>query len=486
MSTTPVASPASTTVRIDTMLYGGDGRGRSPEAPEGAAIPLPFTLPGELVQIQPELRILEPSPDRVDPACSHFGACGGCQYQHAAYPAQLAIKQAILRDTLTAAGLTALPEIAVHAAEPWHYRNRIRLRLAMVDGVLRVGYNRRTNTSALQQTNQEPQFLPVTQCPIATPLLWRAAQALTELASNPALDEATLRWLHTAVEAELFASGDQSKLQLTLFTRSAQRKQPSATDPAFTKLCAALQRLVPELTGAGVAILPAQSSERSRRFERPKPGPQWGSPGLLYRVEPTTTAAATEAAPPAAHDHQDHWISRGGFFQVNRLLLPELARIATSSRTGALAWDLYAGVGLFSRALTHGFEQVVAVEAAQPAAADLSRALKGTAHRTVASTTLDFLQAAVLQRDRPDLIVMDPPRAGVGAEVCALLTRLRTPEIVYVSCDPTTLARDLALLINNADNGYRLAELHLVDMFPQTFHLETVAILRHEVSILRC
>ena len=80
-----------------------------------------------------------------------------------------------------------------------------------------------------------------------------------------------------------------------------------------------------------------------------------------------------------------------------------------------------------------------------------------------------------MQRERPELIVMDPPRAGVGAEVCALLARISPPEIVYVSCDPVTLARDLKALV---DGRLRLAELHMVDMFPQTFHLETVVVLR--------
>jgi 23S rRNA (uracil1939-C5)-methyltransferase len=88
---------------------------------------------------------------------------------------------------------------------------------------------------------------------------------------------------------------------------------------------------------------------------------------------------------------------------------------------------------------------------------------------------VEFLRRAVLERDRPDLIVMDPPRAGVGLEVCALLARLKAPEVVYVSCDPATLGRDLRAMV---DSGYKLNQLHLVDMFPQTFHQETVAILR--------
>jgi 23S rRNA (uracil1939-C5)-methyltransferase len=165
-------------------------------------------------------------------------------------------------------------------------------------------------------------------------------------------------------------------------------------------------------------------------------------------------------------------VGRGAFFQVNRLLVEELIRIVTARRQGSIAWDLYAGVGLFSRTLARTFQNVVAVEAA---ANDLVKSFRGPGRRAVEATTVEFLRSAVLQRERPELIVMDPPRAGVGAEVCNLLARISAPEIVYVSCDPVTMARDLRLL---ARSGYNLAELHMVDMFPQTFHLETVAVLR--------
>jgi len=431
-----------TTLRIDTMLYGGDGDGQTPT---GQAVAIPFTLPGELVEL-PSNRILEPSPDRVAPACLHFGACGGCQYQHATYAAQLRIKEDILRNILSKAGLTDLPSLETHAGSEWHYRNRIRLRLAFVEGTLRSGYNQRSPSA-----NTPPAFLPIEMCPLATPLLWRAAVALTHLAATSA--PVAQRWLAAATDVELFSSADERKLQLTLFVRNAPAQ-------GFAALCESLQDLLPELSGAGAAILPALTSGRSRRTERHRPGPTWGAEGLLYQV--------TEA--------EAHWVTRGAFFQINRFLIETLARTATEDQTGALAWDLYAGVGLFTHRLARRFQQVVAVEVAEPAVTDLARSLKGTNHRAIASTALDFLQSAVLQRDRPDLIIMDPPRAGIGPEVCALLGRLRTPKLVYVSCDPQTLARDLALL---TQQNYRITQLHLVDMFPQTFHMETVAKLEH-------
>jgi 23S rRNA (uracil1939-C5)-methyltransferase len=195
-------------------------------------------------------------------------------------------------------------------------------------------------------------------------------------------------------------------------------------------------------------------AEGSRRAERPRAIAAWGAEGLRY------TAAG-----------EKYWVSRGGFFQVNRFLVDDLVRMVTAGRQGVLAWDLYAGVGLFSRALETSFDEVVAVEAA---ADDLVKTFKGEGRRAVAATTVEFLRSAVVQRERPMLVVMDPPRAGVGAEVCALLGRVQAKEIVYVSCDPVTLARDLKALV---DFGYRINELHMVDMFPQTFHQETVVVL---------
>jgi 23S rRNA (uracil1939-C5)-methyltransferase len=168
-----------------------------------------------------------------------------------------------------------------------------------------------------------------------------------------------------------------------------------------------------------------------------------------------------------------YWVPRGAFFQINRFLLPELLSLVTNNRTGQLAFDLYAGVGLFSRALAAQFTHVTAVEIAEPAATALTATKPPNLH-AVKATTLDFLRVAVTGRDRPDLIVLDPPRSGAGTEVCSLLARIAAPTLVYVSCSPETLPADLATL---TASGYTLAEMHLFDLFPQTTHIETVAVL---------
>ena len=408
---------------------------------------------------------LAPNPVEATPPCPHFGPCGGCQLQRLAYAEQLAGKAAQLRTLLEATAL-ALPEIQLHASPPLGYRNRIRLTLAEVAGQLRAGYL----TASQEPSNLEPRtlnlpFVPITECPIAAPILWRATEAVLAL-----LNQDPPFWLRNPQfkldQLELFAAADESGLQITLYLRTAAKSLPTKLAGAFAALCEALRSNIPELSGAGIAILPIASNQRGRRMEQSRPGPNWGSLGLNYTVA-TLESRAPNVEPPT------YWVPRGAFFQANRFLLPELLAMVTANRSGVLAWDLYAGVGLFSRALAASFTQVTAVEVAEQAAAALAATKLPNLH-AIKAPTLDFLRSAVLQRDRPDLIVLDPPRTGAGPEVCVLLGRVASPTLVYVSCSPETLPADLTTL---ATSGYRVAELHLLDLFPQTTHIETVVTL---------
>lgn len=431
-------------LRIEKGVYGGSGLARQTEGRgAGKAVFVPFGLPGELVEGRLTekkngfdeaslLRVIEPSGDRVKPGCAHFGLCGGCQYQHAEYAAQVAMKVEILRDTLERVGIADLPEIEAHCGEPWGYRNRVRLRIQTSGESLQVGYSRRGSN----------EFLAVRECPIAAPLLWRAAQAFVEIGREGSVAG---RWAREAAEVEFFSTGDEAKLQMTVFVRKERVG-------GFGELCERLRVVVPELAGAGVSLI---TGDASRRAQKVRPLQGWGADGFSYAV-----------------GDEEYWVNRGDFFQINRRLIDELVEAVTAGRKGSIAWDLYAGVGLFSRALACGFKQVTAVEAAGE---NLEQSFKGKGRRAVSATTVEFLRQAVLERERPELVVMDPPRAGVGAEVCSLLARIAANEVVYVSCDPVTLARDLKVLVGH---GYRLAEAHLFDLFPQTYHLETVVVLR--------
>jgi 23S rRNA (uracil1939-C5)-methyltransferase len=164
-------------------------------------------------------------------------------------------------------------------------------------------------------------------------------------------------------------------------------------------------------------------------------------------------------------------VSRGSFFQVNRFLLDRLVEAAIGEARGETALDLYAGVGLFSLSLARRFGAVTAVESGLAATRDLQfnaeRAGLGNIH-VERRTALDFLQHL---EHNPDFVLLDPPRAGLGKEVVKRLTDLRPCELVIVSCDPATLARDLSALMVA---GYQFQNMTLVDLFPQTYHLETV------------
>ncbi len=439
----PGSGAAEVMLRIERLAYTGEGLALGAA---GHAVPVPFTLPGELVAISAAGRgaqpvaghVLEPSADRVTPACAHFGACGGCQYQMAAYPAQLAAKAAILRDLFEPAGLAALPELQIWGSpEAYGYRNRIRLRVGLAEEGFRLGYNVRGSR----------EFLPIRMCPIAAPGLWRAAEALLRIAAQNA-DAA--RWLANAGEVEIFCTADESRVQMTLFCTGKPARDAAAS---FSRFGEALGRELPTGSGAGAVRVDRQSGRALETVA------EWGAPGLPYAVGEET-----------------YWVSRGGFFQVNRFLLPKLVDLVCGTRTGELAWDLFAGVGLFSRVLARRFRAVTAVEANPIACKDLRGGLArlGSPHRAAEATAVDFLRKAVLERERPQLIVLDPPRAGAGQEVCALLGRVAPAQVVYLSCDATTLARDLGFL---TQSGYRVSALHLIDLFPQTYHVETLAIL---------
>lgn len=428
------APAADLLVTIEKPIYGGAFLARD----QGKAVFIPLALPGEQarVQIVEEKKsyasaeiaeIVAPAPDRIVPACRHFGACGGCQYQHASYDAQLRFKQSILRETLERGGVRAPDAIAVLSTSPWAYRNRIRLAF---DAAGNPGYRGRRSHA----------IVPVAECPIAAPLLVRAALAAGEIVRR-------LPHEQKPSELSLFCDAEETSLLAGLTA-------PDTAKSSLQPFCRALAERIPQLAGAELAsIAPPDRQPRSLAH--------WGASSLAYRA----------AGFPYRVDH-------GAFFQVNRRLVDALVDRVLGDAQGALAWDLFAGVGLFARQLASRFARVVAVESAPSAAAALVHNLAGASAEAIRATTLDFLRSALAEGSNgftPDLIVLDPPRTGLDAETTALLAQIAAPGLVYVSCDPTTLARDLRPLLAS---GYSIEELALADLFPQTFHIETIARLR--------
>ena len=435
---------------VEKLIYGGEGLARLPAdaSGRGKAVFVPFVVAAEkieasLTEQKPGFararadQIIEPSPHRVQPGCPYFTQCGGCHYQHASYEHQLEIKKEILRETLRRTAKLELPvDIQVHPSPPWNYRNRSRLQV-QTSPEFKAGY--------FKMGSHE--LLAVEQCPISSPLINKAIAALWQ---SGRADKVTAG-VH---EIEFFANADDSELLVEVSASAESRRA------VLRQWAEELNASMPEI--AGLVVFRDSSSRGAVAQEKLLTA---GADHLIYQTQ--------KAA---------YRVSAGSFFQTNRHLVDELLRIVTEGESGDLALDLYAGVGLFSTGLARDMRHIVSIEASQTSSDDLAYNRSSNGEVVLASAEQYLARAEVKGRvgkgevlthtlHTPDLAVVDPPRSGLGERVARLLATLGAPRVVYVSCDPATLARDLLTLLGS---GYRIQQVHLVDLFPQTFHLETV------------
>jgi len=424
---------------IEKLVYGGDGLGHA----DGNTVFVPYVLPGEelraevssrkkkLVWAKP-LQILKPSAARTKPVCPHFGTCGGCHYQHADYAAQVRLKIEILRETLSRmGGVNWTGEVKVHTTEPLHYRNRAQWAVRNA--------NPRALGYYLPDSNA---IIPIDRCDLLSPGLADAFSRLQEIARDGSLPS-------EALEIEAFVDSADSKIALNVAFK--EFTMPVAE---LTKL---FQDTVPSLHS--VLLL----DQKKNRFELSGPG---------YLIQ-------------EAGGYQFR-VSHLSFFQVNRFLVEDLLNTVIADAKGDLALDLYAGVGFFTLPLTKTFQRVISVDANLSATRNL-RENADTADMSIVSQhvqTEEFLKTAT---ESPDFVVLDPPRAGLGQVSAQKLADLGPQEIAYLSCDPATLARDLAVLLQTprkpADaaataHRYEIQSLDFFDLFPQTYHIETLVRLR--------
>lgn len=372
--------PVELRIRLDTMTYGGDALGRH----EGKAIFVAGGLPGELVRVVVEedrarfararvIDVIEPSPDRITPRCSHFGfqaeACGGCQWQHINYAAQLRYKTAIVREQLQRLGGLADPPVRDSIPSPavWQYRNHAQ-------------FHRAENGRPGFQAARSHHVVPLDECHIIEPPL--------------------LEWLQV------------------------RRRMPV------------------DRCGVRIGNTPDQLAGAT-----------------LFQLKDATLRVSDES-----------------FFQVNTSLIETLidqvlTKVTPHSSDTLL--DAYCGVGLFSRFLAPRVDRVIGIESSSSAVRDFHANLAGFDRVEIRRGRVeDILAKLALPLHAA---VVDPPRAGCGPRVIAALIERRIDRVVYVSCDPATLARDVRQLLAG---GYELIEAQPVDLFPHTFHIETVALLQ--------
>jgi 23S rRNA (uracil1939-C5)-methyltransferase len=427
---------------IEKLVYGGNGLAHA----DGNTVFVPYVLPGEVVRAGVKskkkklawtqlLEVTSPAAGRIVPRCPHFQTCGGCHYQHIDAAEQLRLKKEILRETLSRLGGVSWDgPIHGHTAEPYGYRNRAQWAVRQAKPRA-IGY-------FLPESSV---IVPIDECPVLSPLLATTFRRLQDMTRSGALPEKIL-------EIEAFADSKDEQIALNV---------------AFERF----PKPAPELAATLRGALPQTESlllfdESKNRFELTGPGYLFHEAGgFRFRV------------------------SHLSFFQVNRFLLEDLLRTVTFGQQGELALDLYSGVGFFTLALAKTFERVVCVDANLAATRDLF-ANAESAGVTITSHNEHVEEFLRKTKEKPAFVSLDPPRAGLGAEAAAKLAELGAPEIAYLSCDPSTLARDLAVLTGsakkrapqNADRPagfrYQISEILLFDLFPQTFHIETLVRLK--------
>jgi 23S rRNA (uracil1939-C5)-methyltransferase len=424
-------------VRIEKLVYGGDGLAHH----DGQTVFVPLVLPGELVQIESSARkkkfirarlerVVEASPERVPAPCPHFGRCGGCQYQHLPYEAQLRYKSEILRETLGRIGRIHWPgAIEAHASPPFGYRNRTQWKVQSNEnrgGNAGIGYFEMGSTK----------LCPVSECAILSPRLSDTLSRLRHIVLSGKL-------LSAIDEIEAFADGRDEKILLNL---SSEKLGDSAGS-----IAKALRDALPNVESILIQDRHADKLHLA-------------GPGFL-----TYTVNGSEFR-----------VGHLSFFQVNRFMIEPLVKAVTGDMRGRLALDLFAGVGLFTVPLARQFERVIGVESNPAAAKDLESNLKDSGGASFASRNVAAERFLSRWHETPDLVVLDPPRAGVETEALARLKKIASRRIHYVSCDPATLGRDLAQLVGSekAAGPYEIESINLFDIFPQTYHMEVLVRLR--------
>lgn len=450
-------------IEITDLGSGGEGIGRT----EGIAIFVPAAIPGDriLAEVQQDkktyaigklVEILTPSPDRVTPPCAYDRDCGGCSLQSISYQGQLALKKKWVIDRLTRIGKLENPKVldVIPMKNPNRYRNKAQFVVARVGGEEKkergstVGFYREKTHDAIN----------IDRCDIQVEPANRIAEAVREYIREfkvPIYDPNTgTGLLRNLIVKTAFGTGE-----IMVILVATNDKIPQAEWLA--------ERIETELD----------------KLER------YSLESLILNVNRTKhgetmgTQCITLGGSPTILDKQmgkDFEISPLSFYQVNPVQAEKLYRkvIEYAALTGEeTVFDLYCGVGSIGIHLSDKAKRVIGIESQRKAVADANRnaTINGCVNAEfIKGKVEEELPTLVGQGVQADVVVLDPPRAGCDPTVLAAVAEAGPSRIVYVSCDPATLARDIKIL---GGYGYKFVEAQPVDMFPQTGHVECVALM---------
>lgn len=423
-------------LEIELRLRNWGGRGSTVAETGERTINVDRGIPGEQVLALVDRRrrpwrgvveqVLEPSEDRIAPPCRYYLAgCGGCQWQHLRYEAQVETKRMLADRELEKAGLEIRVSRVTSMEEPWRYRHTAAIAIGW-----EAGFRPRGRRGILE----------IHDCPISHPLIGLLSDRLNHLLRAGALPNYHGKvWLDCTVIGSSASPGLQVLIQ------------------SITGLTLETHPELPEIAQTIASIDEVRSVAYRHRSGEPRP--------LVGDLLTTIDVAG-----------RDMYLPSGSFFQTNLTMVPhvlERMREVLADRSVRTAADVYGGVGTFGLHLASSLDRMTLVEL-DPVAVDAAR-------RTAAAWGLenvDFVsrhaEQALPELDALDLVIVDPPRSGLGTAVTTALIGNSVPLVLYVSCSPLSLARDLAEL---QAGGYHISSLELFDFYPQTYHVEGLAVL---------
>jgi len=446
----PVRRGDEISLEIERLAYGGRGVGRT----DGFVVFVPDTAPGDRVRarlwrVKPGygeadlLEVLARARDRTTPPCPHFGPCGGCVWQHITYPAQAAAKEAIVRESL--AHLADLRRVDVRPIiamrSPWYYRNKMEFTFHP-DGSL-----------GLHRRGAFDRVVPVDTCLLESPASNIVLGLMREFAAASGLSRYDPRG-HTGLLRQVMIREGKATGEIMVVLVTTAAEVPGLRQLA-DRLTAALPRIASVLHGTNPGLsdglpLAAITVLAGRPYIVEELA------GLRFRIGPDT------------------------FFQTNTTQAERLVEVVNAFaglHGGEIVYDLYCGVGTFSLALAGQAGRVYGIEIVPSAigAARENAALNGITNVEFTGGDVRRLLPDLHARaGRPDLLLLDPPRSGAGSRVMRRVADVGAPRIVYVSCNPTTLAPDLKDL---AAARYAVRTVQPLDLFPHTYHVECAVLL---------
>ncbi len=463
---------------------------------------VPFAIPGDVVDIQitkkkhsyaegEVVRLVQPSPDRIEPFCPHFGVCGGCKWQMLPYELQLKAKQQQVMDALTRIGKVELPACTpiLGSAKTQEYRNKLEFgfcnkRWLTKEQIASGVQFERQESVGYHANGTFDKILPIEECHLMAPINDRLRLAIRDYAYEHGLtffDPREHTGLLRGMMIRLANTGGLMLLiQFCIFTEEEQRQAEALLQyigDNFLEITSLLyvnnQKYNDTFGDLPVTVFKGEDHVFLQMEDlRFKVGPKSFYQTNTEQAYELYKVARDFAFRPTPNPSRD-----GGEKASAELASGNASLPSRGDLEGSLVYDLYTGTGTIANFVAKKARQVIGIEYVPEAIEDakINSEINGiTNTKFFAGDMKDILtEDFIAEHGRPDIIITDPPRAGMHADVVAVILKAAPQRIVYVSCNPATQARDLALL----DTDYKVTRIQPVDMFPHTQHVENVVLL---------